>query len=196
MFDRASPQTRPATRLTRRTLLTGLAAAGSFASFSGFIEPPRYNVPSPARVPFRTRKPVGSLVIDTGSKRLYLVLGGGQAMEYVIAVGKAGRAFRGAGRIGRKSEWPSWTPTKNMIRREPAKYAKYASGVPGGPNNPLGARALYLYQGSRDTMYRIHGTNNPESVGHAVSNGCIRLVNDHVKDLYARVNVGARVYVQ
>lgn len=196
MIDRASPPSRPASKLSRRAVLTGLAAFGSLAAFSGFIEPPRYGVPPPTVVPYHGKAPAGSLVVDTGAKRLYLVMGGGQAMEYVIAVGKAGRAFHGNGRIGRKTEWPSWTPTKNMIRREPEKYAKFARGVPGGPNNPLGARALYLYKGGRDTMYRIHGTNNPESVGHAVSNGCIRLVNDHVKDLYARVNVGARVYVQ
>ncbi|WMS44480.1 L,D-transpeptidase [Acuticoccus sp. MNP-M23] len=196
MTDPVFPQPGTDKRLSRRAVLTGLAAVGSLGAFSGFIEPPRFNVPNPKVVPYRGRARAGSVVVDTGAKRLYLVMDGGQAREYVIAVGKAGRAFRGNGRIGRKAEWPSWTPTKNMVRREPDKYAKYAGGVPGGPNNPLGARALYLYKGSRDTMYRIHGTNNPASVGRAVSNGCIRLVNDHVKDLYARVRVGARVYVQ
>ena len=83
-----------------------------------------------------------------------------------------------------------------MIRREPHKYARYAGGVPGGPGNPLGARALYLYRGGRDTMYRIHGTGDPSSVGRAVSNGCIRLLNAHVEDLYSRTRIGARVYVQ
>ncbi|MEM8664416.1 MAG: L,D-transpeptidase [Pseudomonadota bacterium] len=147
-------------------------------------------------VNFRTKARRGSIVVKTNDKRLYLVEGGGRAMAYTIAVGAAGRNFRGSGVIGRKAKWPSWTPTKNMIRREPRKYAKYAGGVPGGPNNPLGARALYLYRGGRDTMYRIHGTNNPASIGQAVSNGCIRMLNEHVKDLYARVGVGARVYVQ
>ncbi|XWN34336.1 MAG: L,D-transpeptidase [Devosia sp.] len=147
-------------------------------------------------VRFSSKARPGSIVVRTGERRLYYVLGGGRAVGYIIGVGKAGRSYRGRGRIGRKAKWPSWTPTKNMIRREPHKYAKYARGVPGGPNNPLGARALYLYKSGRDTMYRIHGTNDPTSVGRAVSNGCIRLLNEHVKDLYARVGVGARVYVQ
>ncbi|GAB5377800.1 MAG: hypothetical protein AcusKO_42620 [Acuticoccus sp.] len=145
---------------------------------------------------FASKARPGSIVVRTSERRLYYVLGGGRAMRYIIGVGKAGRSYRGSGRIGRKAKWPSWTPTKNMIRREPRKYAKFARGVPGGPSNPLGARALYLYKSGRDTMYRIHGTNDPTSVGRAVSNGCIRLLNEHVQDLYARVGVGARVYVQ
>ena len=110
-------------------------------------------------------------------------------------VGRAGLAWKGTAKVGRKAKWPRWTPTKNMIRRQPRKYARYAGGVPGGPSNPLGARALYLYRNGRDTMYRIHGTNQPRSIGRAVSNGCIRMLNAHVKDLYRRVPVGARVVV-
>ncbi|WP_206453905.1 L,D-transpeptidase [Aurantimonas marina] len=137
----------------------------------------------------------GTIVVDPRNHFLYLVLGDGLARRYGVGVGKAGRAFKGSARIGRKAKWPSWTPTKNMIRREPGKYARYANGVPGGPRNPLGARALYLYRGKRDTYYRIHGTTEPWSIGRSVSNGCIRMINDHVIDLYNRVPVGARVVV-
>ena len=112
-----------------------------------------------------------------------------------MGVGKAGLAFKGTANIARKAKWPSWTPTKNMIRRQPGKYAKYAKGVPGGPGNPLGSRALYLYRNGRDTYYRIHGTTQPSSIGRSVSNGCIRMINGHVEDLYERVPVGARVVV-
>ena len=110
-------------------------------------------------------------------------------------MGKAGLTFQGTAVIRRKAEWPSWTPTKNMIRRDPDKYAKYAHGVPGGPGNPLGARALYLYKGERDTYFRIHGTTQPWSIGRSVSNGCIRMLNTHVKDLYERVPLGTVVTV-
>ncbi|MBL4695387.1 MAG: L,D-transpeptidase [Rhizobiaceae bacterium] len=139
--------------------------------------------------------PSGTIVIDPEAHFLYLVTSGGRARRYGVGVGKAGLKFKGTARIGRKAEWPSWRPTDNMIRREPKKYARYAGGVPGGPKNPLGARALYLYRGNRDTMYRIHGTTQPWSIGRSVSNGCIRMINDHVMDLYTRVSVGAKVVV-
>jgi len=184
------------TLLSRRNLLLGAGALSlmTLAPAAAIAHP--HPVKAPTVVRFSTKARPGSIVVRTGEKRLYYVLGRGRALAYVIGVGKAGRSFRGNGVIARKAKWPSWTPTQNMIRREPGKYAKYARGVPGGPNNPLGARALYLYKGGRDTMYRIHGTNDPSSVGRAVSNGCIRLLNEHVKDLYTRVGVGARVYVQ
>ncbi len=137
----------------------------------------------------------GTIVIDTANHYLYLVQSFGRARRYGVGVGKAGLAFKGKARIGRKAEWPSWTPTQNMIRRDPKKYAKFANGVPGGPNNPLGARALYLYLGNQDTYFRIHGTNQPSSIGQSVSNGCIRMINDHVIELYERVAVGAKVVV-
>lgn len=137
----------------------------------------------------------GTVVVDPHARFLYLALGGGQARRYGVGVGRAGLAFRGTATIARKAKWPRWTPTQNMIRREPAKYARFAGGVPGGPNNPLGARALYLYRNGRDTYYRIHGTNQPSSIGQAVSSGCIRMLNDHVADLYERVPLGARVVV-
>lgn len=136
----------------------------------------------------------GTIVVDTPARRLYYVLGDGRAMRYGIGVGRAGLALRGNARIGRKAEWPSWTPTANMMRRDPINR-QFAGGVPGGPNNPLGARALYLYRGSGDTMFRIHGTNQPRTIGQAMSSGCIRMLNHDVIDLYERVNVGANVVV-
>jgi lipoprotein-anchoring transpeptidase ErfK/SrfK len=104
-------------------------------------------------------------------------------------------AFKGSAIIERKAKWPSWRPTQNMIKRDPQRYAKHAGGVPGGPNNPLGARALYLYRDGRDTYYRIHGTNEPWTIGKAVSNGCIRMLNDHVRELYELTPIGTRVVV-
>ncbi len=137
----------------------------------------------------------GTIVIDPRRHYLYYVLGEGRARRYGIGVGRAGLAFRGQAVIGRKQKWPSWTPTRNMIRREPRKYARFARGMPGGPGNPLGSRALYLYRGGRDTLYRIHGTTQPSSIGRSVSNGCIRMLNSHVNDLYRRVRPGALVVV-
>lgn len=136
----------------------------------------------------------GTVVVNTPERRLYYVQGGGRAMRYGIGVGKAGLALAGNATVGRKAEWPGWTPTQNMMRRDP-KNLKYAGGVPGGLHNPLGSRALYLYRNGRDTMFRIHGTNQPNTIGHAVSSGCVRMLNHDVIDLYERVPVGARVVV-
>ncbi len=116
-------------------------------------------------------------------------------MRYGVGVGRNGYALAGVAAIGRKAEWPSWTPSPNMLRTNPEKNRKYAGGVPGGINNPLGARALYLYRGGRDTMFRIHGTNQPWSIGQAMSSGCIRMMNHDVIDLYERAKVGGRVVV-
>ncbi len=148
----------------------------------------------PQMVRFRGYNP-GTIVVDPGNHYLYLVETRSRARRYGVGVGKAGLTFQGTAVIRRKAEWPSWTPTKNMIRRDPDKYAKYADGVPGGPGNPLGARALYLYKGERDTYFRIHGTTQPWSIGRSVSNGCIRMLNTHVKDLYERVPLGSPVVV-
>ncbi len=189
--------------LTRRGFLLSIAASGFLGAAGSVLAPataaaqqaagiPRKFLPQ--NVPFSGYAP-GTIVIDPRNHFLYLVTGRYRARRYGVGVGKAGLAFKGAARIGRKAEWPSWTPTKNMIRREPGKYARYAKGVPGGPGNPLGARALYLYRGKRDTYYRIHGTTEPSSIGRSVSNGCIRMINDHVIDLYERVPIGTQVVV-
>ncbi|MCS4240978.1 lipoprotein-anchoring transpeptidase ErfK/SrfK [Rhizobium sp. BIGb0125] len=145
-------------------------------------------------VAYETAHPAGTVVVDTPARRLYYVMGEGRAMRYGVGVGRQGLALKGDAYIGRKSEWPSWTPTANMMRRDPNNL-KYAGGMPGGPNNPLGARALYLYRGGNDTMFRLHGTNQPQSIGHAMSSGCIRMLNHDVIDLFERVPVGARVVV-
>jgi lipoprotein-anchoring transpeptidase ErfK/SrfK len=138
-------------------------------------------------VDFRTREPVGTIVIDTPNTYLYLVLGNGKAMRYGIGVGREGFTWAGAERISRMAEWPDWHPPSEMIERQPYLPRFMA----GGEGNPLGARALYLGK----TLYRIHGTNQPSTIGTFVSSGCIRLINEDITDLYYRVNVGTRVVV-
>lgn len=150
----------------------------------------------PAIVPFAGNYKPGTLVVKTDERRLYLVEGGGMARRYAIAVGKEGLQFTGAGVVGDKQEWPRWIPTKEMVERDPKHYAKYDEvGMDGGPENPLGARAIYLYQGKTDTHIRVHGTIAPNSVGTAASNGCFRMINSHVIDLYGRVKMGAEFIV-
>jgi lipoprotein-anchoring transpeptidase ErfK/SrfK len=136
----------------------------------------------------------GTVVIDTGEKFLYLVQEDGKARRYGVGVGREGFGWKGTVAVGRKAEWPSWTPPKEMIGRQPW-LAKYSKGMPGGPDNPLGARALYLYEGERDTLFRIHGSNEPWTIGQNVSSGCIRMRNDDVTELYNRVPIGATVVV-
>src|SRR6516164_6555020 len=137
----------------------------------------------------------GTIVVNIGERRLYLVEPGGVAMRYAVGVGREEALnFRGSAVIGRKAEWPHWTPTSDMIRRMPI-YAHYVNGLPGGIGNPLGARALYLYRGNQDTDFRLHGTNEPETIGAKVSSGCIRLFNHDIIDLYNRAPVGTPVIV-
>lgn len=147
-------------------------------------------------VSYNGSESAGTIVVDPHAKFLYLVTAPGEAMRYRIAVGREGRGFRGSATVGRKAEWPYWTPTQNMIRTEPELYADLADGLPGGIENPLGARALYLYRNGRDTMFRIHGTNDVASIGNATSAGCIRLFNQDIIDLYERVNNGQRMKVR
>jgi lipoprotein-anchoring transpeptidase ErfK/SrfK len=137
---------------------------------------------------FRSNEPAGTLVIHTSEKFLYLVLGNNRALRYGIGVGREGFTWSGLVRISRKAEWPDWTPPPEMIQRQPYLPRFMA----GGPGNPMGSRALYL--GS--TVYRIHGTNQPETIGHAVSSGCFRLANGDVIDLYSRVPVGTKVVIR
>ncbi|MCB1473342.1 MAG: L,D-transpeptidase [Rhodobiaceae bacterium] len=138
-------------------------------------------------VDFDTKHPAGTIIVKTGEKRLYLVLGDGTAMRYGVGVGRPGFQWHGSHRISRKEEWPGWTPPAAMRKRVPNLPAY----MPGGPGNPLGARAMYI--GS--TLYRIHGSNEPWTIGREVSSGCIRMTNNDVTDLYERVRVGARVIV-
>ena len=138
----------------------------------------------------------GSIIVDPHARVLYLVQAGNRAVRYGIAVGREGRGFTGDASIRRKEEWPGWTPTANMVRTDPEVYGPYAGGLPGGLENPLGARALYLYRGGRDTYYRIHGTNNSSTIGRATSAGCIRLFNQDAIDLFDQVELGAPVHVR
>ncbi len=139
-------------------------------------------------VDFESSLPVGSVLVDTGDRFLYLIMEDGKALRYGVGVGREGFEWTGRDRITRKAEWPGWTPPAAMRARQPELPAY----MPGGPDNPLGARALYI--GS--TLYRLHGTSDPYSIGQAVSSGCIRLMNEDVIDLYERVRVGALVVVQ
>jgi lipoprotein-anchoring transpeptidase ErfK/SrfK len=138
-----------------------------------------------------TNEPAGTIVIDTRDRHLYLVQANGRAIQYGIGVGRQGFEWKGVAHVGRKSEWPRWIPPKEMLKRRP----DLPEEMDGGLENPLGARALYLFQGSKDTLFRIHGTNEPDTIGRAVSSGCIRMMNADVIDLYHRVKVGTRVVV-
>ena len=183
--------------LDRRTFIVAaaalLASPGLALAHSKQSEIDERFLPQLMTAPHPER--VGTIVVVPKERYLYLIEENGLARRYGVGVGRAGLAFSGSATIGRKAKWPSWRPTDNMIKRDPKKYARYAGGVPGGPRNPLGSRALYLFRDGRDTLYRIHGTTEPWTIGKAVSNGCIRMINDHVEDLYERVALGAQVVV-
>jgi lipoprotein-anchoring transpeptidase ErfK/SrfK len=209
---------RRALSIVALTLLCGVAASSaradersfmaffddSFAEDSGgmtaYYDPQQQTEAQPARdypsttrelVDDPTRERAGTVTIDTADRHLYLSLGGGRAMRYGIGVGRQGFTWRGRVHIGRKESWPDWTPPSAMLKRRP-DLPRHMSG---GEDNPLGARAMYLYSGARDTMFRIHGSNEPWSIGQAVSSGCIRMLNDDVTDLFGRVKVGTTVVV-
>ncbi|WP_027051856.1 L,D-transpeptidase [Mesorhizobium erdmanii] len=137
----------------------------------------------------------GTIVIDTSARRLYLVESSTTARRYAIAVGREGLQFKGTVAVGDKQEWPRWIPTLDMQKREPNHYGRFKDGMNGGGQNPLGARAIYLYDGKKDTHLRIHGTIAPQSIGTSASNGCFRMINEHVMDLYSRVRVGTKVVI-
>ena len=178
----AAMQYARANTLLLEEILTGGAPRGRTGGlFGGSSSIPR------TTVNYAGRELPGTIVINTGERRLYLVLGNGQALRYGIGVGRVGFTWAGVTRVSAKREWPSWTPPAQMLRRRPdlPRFMK------GGPDNPLGARAMYL--GS--SLFRIHGSNEPETIGQAVSSGCFRLTNEDVIDLYGRVQVGAKVIV-
>jgi lipoprotein-anchoring transpeptidase ErfK/SrfK len=202
-------------RLTKRQfLLAGLLLASPAPAFaardnldsewvSGVIpdEPFDIDIVNVRRIPpeyrrqlvaFGGAEPPGTLVVDAKNRFLFDVIEPGRAVRYGIAVGRQGAAWKGEAVVGRKAKWPTWTPTPNMRKRNP----KLPVQQKGGPENPLGARALYLYKDGRDTLYRIHGTNEPWSIGKAASSGCIRMLNEDVLELYGSVPVGARVVVR
>ncbi|UWQ90650.1 L,D-transpeptidase [Rhodobacteraceae bacterium M382] len=186
---------------TRRTFLatTTLAAPALFLprAVSAKTQKQDYD-PNPQVVRIRKEFEPGQLLVLPSSYYLYFVTDKRKAIRYGVGVGQAGLEFTGQAVIGVKKEWPTWRPTDEMIERSPRTYAKFKGTdyiEPGGPNNPLGARALYLFQGGRDTYIRIHGTTQPDTIGTAASNGCFRMINEHVIDLYDRVPVGTTVTV-
>lgn len=148
-------------------------------------------------IEYTTPYPVGTIIVDTSSFFLYLVQEGGKAMRYGVGLGRAGFSWSGEGRIAWKQEWPKWTPPTEMIERQPEleKWSADNGGMPPGLDNPLGARALYIFQGKIDTLYRIHGSPEFWTIGKAVSSGCVRLMNQDIIDLYARVPNGSTLIV-
>lgn len=194
--------------LSAAALLAGCTFDGALTTFSGSYGAktdagyripaiPIYKVDRKYHrqvVRYDTREKPGTIIVDTGAKFLYFVMPEGKAMRYGIGVGREGFEWKGTSRIAAKREWPVWTPPPAMIRRQP-ELVKWAGGMPGGPTNALGARAMYLYNKSGDTGYRLHGTPEWNSIGKAMSSGCIRLMNQDVIDLYGRAEVGAKVIV-
>jgi len=168
----------------RQLMLTGGAPKSRAFNFFGFTGSDL----SRTTVNFPGQYRPGTIVIDTAERRLYLVQDGGTALRYGIGVGRVGFTWKGVRRVTEKKEWPGWTPPAQMLKRQPG-LPRY---MPGGIDNPLGARAMYL----GGTLYRIHGSNEPDTIGQAVSSGCFRMTNDDVKDLYDRVRVGTTVVVQ
>jgi len=204
-----TPHTSPTARISRRALIVGLPllAGGCVTANYSAVSDGRFTTPAidttmldpglmRAEVAWKGPEKPGTIVVKISERRLYLVEAGGSAIRYGVGVGRApGVNFRGTGVIGRKEQWPHWTPTSTMMSAMP-RYRAYAGGMNGGLENPLGARALYLYRGGHDTMFRLHGTTEPESIGQAVSSGCIRLFNQDIIDLFDRVPVGTQVIVQ
>lgn len=147
-------------------------------------------------VAYSTREHPGTIVVDPHKRFLHLVGENGRAIRYGVGVGKIEAFnFQEEATIARKAEWPHWAPTQDMIAREPDRYGSLKDGLPGGPTNPLGPRALYLYRDGRDTLYRLHGTIEPWTIGTKVSSGCVRLLNQDIMDLYSRVPIGSKVVV-
>lgn len=183
--------------LSRRHLMMSGLSASLIGAPAIAQSRKNYAVPEdhlPVEVRLKAELAPGEIHVDPNFFQLYWTLPNRRAIRYVVGVGRTNLYEAGEFTIGAKKEWPSWTPTQNMIKRDPGAYAKYADGMPGGPTNPLGARALYLFYPKRgDSFLRIHGTYAPWTVASAVSNGCVRLVNSHIIDLYTRVPIGTRV---
>jgi lipoprotein-anchoring transpeptidase ErfK/SrfK len=206
--------------LNRRSLIIGASATAAAAALAGctttstpdasgtsgwrLAKPGQYRPSYPtyqrAEVRYLTQEPPGTIIVDPSTHYLFLVEAGGKARRYGIGVGGEGYGWAGEATVNSKQEWPDWYPTPEILQRQPQLSARLSKlqggqGVPGGPENPLGARALYLWHDHKDTLYRIHGTNEPWTIGQNVSSGCIRMVNDDVIDLYNRASVGTKVVV-
>lgn len=182
------PQTRGASREGSTADVMMRRAVASYSTSSNALGFGLYRIVPRETVDFREKHAPGTIIVRQREKRLYYVLGDGKAIRYAIAVGREGAAWAGVSTVSDKREWPDWTPTPNILKRQP----DLPRFVEGGPHNPLGARALYLGA----TMYRIHGTNEPWRIGEEASSGCIRLSNDDIIDLYNRTRLGATVIVQ
>ena len=183
--------------ITRRHFLAASAAAAALPSAVQASEDIVFD-PTPQFVKIKKDFLPGQLLVLPRSFYLYYVTEPKEAIRYGVGVGRAGLEFTGDAVIQVKKEWPTWRPTNEMIERDPRAYARFIDNdyiMPGGPTNPLGARALYLFQNGVDTYFRIHGTTQPETIGHSASNGCIRMLNDHVIDLYSRVPLQTKVIV-
>ena len=182
----------------RRAFIAGIGATAALGATGSLAHPvtlPERFLPQLVNT-YRTDWLAGDIHVTPDDFFLYFMLDRGLAIRYGVGVGRANLYEAGTFTVQHKAEWPRWRPTDAMIRREPGRYARFADGVPGGPENPRGARALYLYDADgHDTYLRIHGTNAPATIGTAVSNGCARLTNEHVIDLYPRVEIGAQVYL-
>jgi lipoprotein-anchoring transpeptidase ErfK/SrfK len=191
--------------LSRRSLITGASATGAAWGLAGCASTltqfadgdPNYRRED---IQFATLESPGTIIIVPPEHHLYLVQEGGKARRYGVGVGGEGFGWSGVAAVHSKQEWPDWYPTNNILQRQPQLRARMkelpgGQGVAGGPENPLGARALYLWQDDKDTLYRIHGTNEPWTIGQNVSSGCIRMINDDVIDLYDRTPVGTKVVV-
>lgn len=177
----------------RKFFLTSLASTLATPSLanSEWVMPDEYK---PRIVKLRTKLEPGEIHVDPGTFALYLTMEKKKALRYTVGIGRGDLYERGTFTIEAKKEWPSWTPTQEMIERNPKAYKKFENGMPGGPENPLGARALYLFQpGIGDTFLRIHGTSQPHTIHSAVSNGCVRLTNEHIIELYENVPIGTKV---
>ncbi len=171
----------------------GTALSASAHETEPFVLPDDY---LPTLIDMPASVPAGDIHVFPNQFRLLLTLPDAKALRYTVGVGKPGLYHPGQFTVGMKQEWPSWTPTPAMIKRNPDAYARYADGMPGGEENPLGARALYLFDDTgRDTYLRIHGTNKPRTIGTAVSNGCARLTNEHISELYEKVPIGTKVFL-
>lgn len=182
--------------ISRRTFLASSAATALLPTL-GAAQATEFD-PTPQYVRIKKDFLPGQLLILPRSYYLYFVTEPRKAIRYGVGVGKAGLEFTGSATIDVKKEWPTWRPTQEMIERDPRTYARFKDNdyiQPGGPENPLGARALYLFQNGVDTYFRIHGTTQPQSIGQSASNGCIRMLNSHVIDLYERVPIGTVVTV-
>jgi lipoprotein-anchoring transpeptidase ErfK/SrfK len=188
--------------LSRRHFLVGLSTltalpAPALAEQFPIWESDEQLVPYRFRrreVDFKTQEPAGTIVVDAKKRFLYYVLGNGRAIRYGIGVGKEGKRWSGVATVARKAKWPKWTPTAEMQQLIPL-YGRYKDGMPGGPDNPLGARALYLLNDGVDNLVRIHGTPGPRTIGRATTSGCFRMLNKDVVELYDKVKVGTRVVV-